>query len=469
MASNVLPLIDVEQLQLGIYVVLDVGWRHHPFALNSFTVRTGQQLEQLRSLGPRQIRYCPERSSAPPLAAGDTPQASPPDPVTDVAARLTSIASAAPAARSVPIATTALTAPRSADNSLDAFASTAADPRIEDPLARQQDSLARVEAAFAQATGQHQRLMDVLLEQPREARRLAEGLGDAMSRWVGEQGELSVRLLSQQAGQPTSSHEVAVTALSLLLARECGFSPDEVRRLALAALLHDIGKLRIPTFLQQDNGRLTVAERRTYRRHVELGVTLAKFLELPAAVVRTISEHHEFCDGKGFPSALRGHWLSPAGRLLAIVNRYQELACPLHGVSGLTPHLALQRMYGTERAHFDPEYLPRFVRMMGIYPPGTLVELSDQRMAIVIASRPGKSLSPRVQVLERPDDDQPSLAFDIEAEGETRIQRGLRPSQLNPRWAQRAQQWARAGVFLEALPLRRAATGLRPAAAAVSA
>lgn len=425
MTAETTQLVEVDRLQIGMYVVLDVGWRNHPFARNSFTVRTEAQLNQLRSLGPRRIRYCPARSIAPPLAGSG--------PVATAAALVAPLANPAPVAAMLSAAASAFD--------------------VRDPLLRQEASLKRVESEYQQAARNHRTLLTRLLGNPLEARELAEHLGDSMLRWVGQTGEPAVRLLSGRVGEMPSGHEISVTALSLLLARECGFGAEAMRETALAALLHDIGKVHVPSYLHEDFGRLTEFERRTYRRHVEFGVDLAEAMALPPGVVRAIAEHHERYDGSGFPGRLRGEQMSPAGRVLAIVNRYQGLVCPREVEAGLTPHLALQRMYGVDRLHFDPLFLPRFVRIMSIYPPGTLVELTDHRMAVVVASRPGMSLSPRIQVLDGPTDDEPRLAFDLDPESGPRVRAGVRLENLNPRWAQRARQFARASLYIE--PLRR--------------
>lgn len=413
-----LPLIDVSRLQVGVYVVLDLGWRHHPFAFNNFTLRTEEQLAQLRSLGLTQVSYCPERSTVPPLPV---PSATPPPKTTE---------------RETPIAASR----------------TAVAPEAQTPLQRQEASLKIVEAEYLKVTSQHQQVLKHLSTDPQKARPMVEELGTSMSALVADGRELAIRLLTQRAGDNPSGHEVGVTALSLLLARDCGFSPTELRDLALAALVHDIGKAKLPTFLHEDHGRLTDFERNTYRSHVSRGVELAESLGLAHPVIRAIGEHHERYDGGGFPAALNGQQISPAGRVLAIVNRYLTLVCPLNLQLGLSPHAALQQMYGRERPHFDPVIFPRFVRMMGVYPPGTLVELTDQRMAIVISTRPGNSLAPRVQVLDQPDRDKPSLAIDIDLGKGIAVRGAMRPHQLNSLWGQRARQSARAAFFLEPVP-----------------
>jgi putative nucleotidyltransferase with HDIG domain len=447
MANASLPLIDVDRLRIGVYVVLDIGWRHHPFAFSSFTIRTTEQLIQLRTLGPRQVRYCPDRSSVRPLAE---PVLDPPvldQPVLDRAAV------GAPAVNDS-------TADKAAAHLIKEAPAPAATPAVSAPrfsagpagaLQRQQASLERVEDEYREIATSHQQLLKQLQTDPQAAAQTVARLAETMLATVADCPAPAVRLLSQRVGFVASGHEVGVSGLAMLLARESGFSRESIREVALAALLHDIGKVRIPAFLHEDDGRLTAFERRSYRQHVAFGVKLASGLDVSGTVIRAIAEHHERCDGGGFPAALRGDQMAPASRVLAIANRYLNLVCPLHFESGLTPYQALQQMYGAERAHFDPVYLPRFVRIMGVYPPGTLVELSDRRMAIVIASRPGASLSPRVQVVEMPEDERPSLAFDLDPGSSLRVRCSVLPGQLNSRWAQRSRQLARAAVYVEPL------------------
>ncbi|MBD8527805.1 HD-GYP domain-containing protein [Pseudomarimonas arenosa] len=430
MGSEKLPMVDVDRLQIGMYVVLDLGWRKHPFAFNSFTIKTEEQLTQLRALGPRQLRYCPERSIQPPL------------PVAEL--RAEQVGEGAGLAPEIRIEPTRDTSP--ARRSSDRPPST--------PLERQQAELARVEAEFTHAARSHQRIIRQINDNPVAAAQATAQLAQSMLEWIGELDEVSIRMLDPRIGDQLSGHEVGVTALAILLARHSGFSHPAMKELVMASLLHDMGKAKIPAFLHEDNGRLTEFERVTYRRHVELGVELAERMDLPWSVMRGIAEHHEHVDGSGFPAGLRGEQMTTAGRVLAVVNRYQNLIAPLHAELGLTPYQALRQMYAQERAHFDPVMLPRFIRIMGVYPPGSLVELSDYRMAIVVGSRPGMSLTPKVQIVEHPDDYEPSLAIDIEPERGLSIRRSVDPSQLNARWAQRARRLARTALFLQPLQLR---------------
>ncbi|MCK7595020.1 HD-GYP domain-containing protein [Pseudomarimonas salicorniae] len=429
MATNSLPLIEVSRLRPGIYVVLDLGWRRHPFPMNSFTLRSPEQIETLRSLGLEKVRYSPERSSVPPLppSAATRPQpAAPPRPAPEVAR---------PAD------------PEAAKGTVSVIVAM----QLEDPIEKQQAMLRALELRQRQAAQSHQAMLKRIGPEPAEAARVCEALADELLEWLPQQGEVALRLLSPGSGDQPSTHEIGVASLCLLLGRDCNMPAPMLRHLVLAALMHDAGKQRVPSFLHEDYGQLTEFERQTYRQHIEFGVEMARRMELPREVVEAIAQHHEFADGSGFPHRLDLDALGPVSRALILCNRYHNLVCPLHVETGLTPHRALQRIFREERDRFDPTLLARFVKLLGVYPPGTLVELTDHRMAIVVASQPGNSLAPRVQIVDLPDEARPGLAIDLDPAKGVGVRCGLSPDQLNVRWAARARQIARSGIAIEPL------------------
>lgn len=415
MAANTLPLIDVDRLQIGMYVVLDLGWKNHPFLRSRFTIRSAEQLAQLRSLGVDQVRWSPEHSETGPAAESSEPAAEP----------------APPPVAAAPVA------------------------KLMEPINLDEwESLSEhwLEDEYAGVAQRHGVLLAALREDPAAARDAAESLAQSVASALSECDRPAVRLLTEKAAEEQGSHEVAVVALSLLLGRDAGFDDEALRQLSLAALLHDMGKLHLPEALRACSEALSAGQLASWRSHVEQGLAMAAEMGLEPEVVRSIAEHHEHADGSGFPSGLRGDALSESGKVLAIANRYMDLVCPQHAGDGLTPHQAMQQMYGRERAHFDATLLSRFVRLLGVYPPGSLVELNDERVALVVASRPGAALTPRVRIVESQDADTLSPPLDIEPTSSLKIRRSLPPDQLNPRWARRSRELARAAFFFEPAP-----------------
>jgi putative nucleotidyltransferase with HDIG domain len=423
MAASDLPLIDVEHLRIGMYVVLDVGWKNHPFLRSRFTIRSDEQLAQLRAMGVAQVRWSPQRSEVQAPITATEPEV-------------------------------AVTAPLPAAATSGPDPQPAAGQRMQPVSLDEWESLSQhwMQSEYADVAGRHAALLKALRQDPTAARESAEQLADMVSTAVSECDRPAVRLLTEKAGQEQAGHEVAVVALSLLLGRDAGLDEEALRQLALAALLHDIGKIRLPASAQEDSGELAGNDLKLFRSHVAHGLELGRQMGLEPAVLRSIAEHHEHADGSGFPEGLRAEQMSDAGKVLAITNRYVNLVCPQRSDQGLTPHQALQQMYGRERARFDATLLSRFVRLLGVYPPGSLVELSDGRIALVVASRPGASLTPRVRIIVSPDAEELSPALDIDGDSPFKISRSLPPEKLDPAWAKRSRELARAAFFFEPAP-----------------
>lgn len=423
MARASLPLIEVSRLRPGMYIVLELGWRRHPFPFNSFTLRDEGQIRTLRELGLARVRYCPERSRVEPLPVQDARQAAAPAP--RPADRPSPAAAVRPAPRDAP-------------------------PSPPESHARPEiRRLRQLEARQQEAARLHQSLLQRIGPEPERAAQQLAQLAQHMIGWLPEDGPAVLRLLGPESAEMPSGHEISVAALALALGRDAGLSATELGHLIQAALLHDVGKQRIPSFLHEDHGRLTEFERRTYRQHVAWGAEAARRLGLAGEVVEAIWQHHEHADGSGFPNGLKLDWLTPIGRVLALCNRYHNLVAPLHAEAALTPHQALQRLFMEEQEHFDPELVARLVRLLGVYPPGTLVELNDHRTALVVATQPGRTRAPVVQIIESPDRIEAGPWLALEPEGEVTVLRGLRPAELNPAWAARARRLARCGLTPE--------------------
>ena len=151
---------------------------------------------------------------------------------------------------------------------------------------------------------------------------------------------------------------------------------------------------------------------------------------LSDAVLTAIAQHHEMADGSGFPLRLVGEDMGRAGQILALVNHYDRMCNPVGSVEVLTPHEALSAIFAQLKSRFDPVVLGAFIRMMGVYPPGSVVQLVNDRYAIVVLVNSSRPLRPKVIVhdIRVPKDEAPVL--DLEEMPELGIRRSLKPAQL---------------------------------------
>ena len=153
-------------------------------------------------------------------------------------------------------------------------------------------------------------------------------------------------------------------------------------------------------------------------------------LMLDDEVLRIINEHHEYCDGSGYPRQLREAAIGRLSRLVCIANQFDNLCNPLNPRDGLSPHEALALMFKQYSARFDAVALKAFIRVMGVYPPGSLVQLDDQRYGLVLGINPNQPLKPTLIVYDAAVPKGEALILDLTQEPRLGIAASLRPAQL---------------------------------------
>src|SRR3990167_9197200 len=390
--------ITPEQLCIGLYIHLDRGWMEHSFTFSSFKIKEQAQIDAIHALNLPRLRYDPKRSDGRPLAVAVQPVA---------------------AAAVIPPAPSAE----------EQAALQAKQARIEQ-LKALRKNLAEVDKQFQQASKTVKNIGRTLRSQPRETLQQAEELvGQMVSAMLGEHTVL-MHALNGKAGEDAYFHSLNVTVLSIMLARILNFSREDSLQLGLGALLHDIGKLEIPSKILLKTEPLNRAEQNFLHLHCEYGIKLAKPMELGEAAQRIIREHHEFCDGTGYPKQLKGEQLSPLSRVVSIANQYDNLCNPLTLADALTPHEALSKMFAQQRNRFDAVALKAFIRCLGVYPPGCIVQLSNEMIGLVLAVNPNKPLRPTVIVHDPDVPKEEAIILDLERDTELNISKSLRPGQL---------------------------------------
>ncbi len=230
----------------------------------------------------------------------------------------------------------------------------------------------------------------------------AEGLGEL----IGDMSDSVARnphaLISvariKHKDEYTYLHSVAVAALMVALARRYGCTEEQVHTAGLAGLLHDLGKAMMPDSILNKPGRLTPEEFEVMRSHPAEGFKLLQQWEgIPEGVLEVCLHHHERMDGAGYPFGLIGEQTGLFARMGSICDVYDAITSNRPYKKGWDPAESLKQMSGW-KGHFDPELFRLFVHMLGIYPVGSLVRLSDEHLAVVIEQGTGSLLQPRLSV-----------------------------------------------------------------------
>lgn len=197
-----------------------------------------------------------------------------------------------------------------------------------------------------------------------------------------------------------ADHAVATAALIVALGRQLDIDPLEQERLALGALLKDIGEAAIDARLIDKPGMLSRDEYSIVQGHVQEGLALLeRATHLSDTSLQVVHDHHERYDGAGYPYRTGGADISLAGRMAAIVDTYDAMTSDRPYRTAISPSLALRQLYGESGRQFDPELVATFVRTVGVYPIGTLVLLESGHLAVVDQVHPQNLLAPVVKVI----------------------------------------------------------------------
>lgn len=194
-------------------------------------------------------------------------------------------------------------------------------------------------------------------------------------------------------------HSVNVAILMTIFARHLKFDDATIEQLATGALLHDIGKIKVPDAILNKPGRLDDTEFVSMRKHVEYSREILEQTEgISAVSLDVAANHHERLDGRGYPQGLKAEQISLHARMIAIVDTYDAITATRVYKDGQSGIKAMKILRKDSTSHFDADLVTQFIAAVGMYPPGTLVKLESQKLALVLENTPGKLASPVIKV-----------------------------------------------------------------------
>ncbi|MCU0968254.1 MAG: DUF3391 domain-containing protein [Rubrivivax sp.] len=414
------PTVAVDALRVGMYVHLDLGWMSHPFPRSSFRIASADQIATIRTLGLSRLRWVPEKSDLHDAGGLGDWGAGP------VPTDATGAASENPAQ--------------------------AAARERREQLERQRAATQQCERQYAEAARAWRAAHEQIAARPEQARRDSEALAQGLLSKLDESGDVCVRLLATQAGDRATAHALNVAVISLLMGRTLGMGAQDMLDLGLGALLHDAGKIDLAERLRHPDDHFSSAERAGYQEHVAAGVAHGRRMGLSPGALLVIAQHHENADGSGFPMRLGVDRMSLGARIVSIVNRYDNLCNPPVLARALTPHEAISTLFAQNRDKFDATVLSSFIRMMGVYPAGSLVQLTDDRYAMVVGVNSSRPLKPRVLVHDPAVARGDALFLNLEETPDLGIRRSLPPARLPAAALEYLAPRPRVSYFFEAAP-----------------
>lgn len=212
----------------------------------------------------------------------------------------------------------------------------------------------------------------------------------------------ALTLISQMERVSVSleSHAISCCALATSFGRFLNMDSHALHDLALGALLHDVGMLKLPPAVVNHEGPFSPEEYNKVRSHASLGSGILTANEYYWPAVDVAYSHHEHVDGNGYPRQLKGSSIPFNARIVSIVDVYDRLtSSDSYREQILSPTSAMGEIYAQKGKQFDPQLVEKFIRFMGVYPLGTPVKLNTGETAIVVEKNPFYMILPKVLIV----------------------------------------------------------------------
>ncbi len=195
-------------------------------------------------------------------------------------------------------------------------------------------------------------------------------------------------------------HSLQNCALGIAYGRHMGLNKTAINTLATGLLLMDIGKISLPKELLIKSGPLTPAETEIMQKHVAFTVEILRNTEgINEHVINIALTHHERYDGSGYPNGLVGVQTPAYGRMAGIIDCYDAMITTTPYRQAISEHKALQNIYNLRNKLFQQELVEQFMQCMGVYPTGSLVELSSGVVGAVLSQNAEQKLKPKILML----------------------------------------------------------------------
>lgn len=391
--------ISTDRLQVGVFIRLEgLKWHEHPFLFKNFKISGNDQIETLREIGIKEVICVPGKSDVLPLSEA-----------------------AKPAAR---------------EDTSAGKAAVEALWRIKkeraERLVRQKEVIAKREESYVASQERIGKIMAGIAAADANSVEDAADFAETFSKHFMEDAESTLHLMRLDAkDENIYYHSMNVAVLSMLLGKVAGIHEEEMKVLCQGALFHDVGKSRIDRKVLVKEGRLNKTEMDFLKMHPKYGVESLAYSEtFPKLALLILYQHHECCDGSGYPKGLKGPQIHLLTKLVSIADVYDNHCNKRNPADSLTPYEALSYMFSRQKAAFDEKLLSTFIHCLGIYPSGTVVQLNNGSIGMVIAVNPKNQLQPSVVLYDTEVPQKDALIIDMRDEPDLKITQSIRPVTL---------------------------------------
>jgi len=377
--------IDVMDLEWGMYVSeLDRPWLETPFLFQGFELRKPEELELIRKfckyvyidivrgpdISPQRRKAAEERTQA--LKTADAHITKKVYELAESAATILKIQEISPVKR-----------PAYQDQSV-----------FEQEIVQARDVEAKTREIM------HTALDDAAKGKDVDTKLAMNAVGRMVDSVIRNPDALICLTQLKELSEYTALHSIRSCIIGLAFGRHLVFSREEMIALGMGLLLHDIGTVKVPKEILAKPAGLSLAEFDIMKKHVPWGMEiLDKSGSMPPLGMQVVQYHHERRDGAGYPMHLEGDAIKMAGYIGAIIDVYDAVTSDRMYAGGLSAEDALKRMYEWRERDFHPQLVEEFIKCMGIFPIGSLVELSNGSIGVVITVNRARRLKPKVALV----------------------------------------------------------------------
>jgi len=428
-AKENLRRISVDDLKLGMFIVnLGRSWLAHPFLRNQFSVTSPKQIKKLKKYGIKDVYIDARRgldvpfpkleletSAPPPVEKPEAPEEAQlyeePRAISGGPA-LSPLKDEPPFSGAGPAVS--FDPPEKSDSmaywqekvgkvaeSLPSYEAALRIPFEDDvPYANEIES-ARAIQWEAQNVVRHV-MNDVRMGRSIESERVKRAVNSMVDSILRNQDALVSLTRMKSLDEYTFVHSLDVCILSLSLARHLNLSREEMMEVGIGALLHDVGKMRLPAQVLKKPDTLSENEWVEVRKHPVYSLEILEASQgIPEPSKQLALQHHERYNGSGYPFGLKGDTIGTYGQIVGIIDFYDAITTDRPYQKAIQPHEAIRQIYEKGEGEFNRLMVERFIQCIGIYPFGTLVLMDTEEMGIVCRVRPEILLRPNVLVIYR--------------------------------------------------------------------
>ncbi|WP_070963313.1 HD-GYP domain-containing protein [Vibrio sonorensis] len=390
--------ITVDRLQPGLHVRLPVKWNDHPFLFNSFKIKSEEQIRMIRHLGIKHVYINLNQSDTKPLPPSEVKEEE------QVSAE-------------------------QIDKETEKLWKEKQD-RIE-KLSSYRRRVVSCEKEFERSLARMRAVMNKIRNRPEQAVDEATQLvNDIVDKLLSDDNVTLHIMNGKSEFEDIYFHSLNVSVIAMMIAKAKNMSPQEIKDIAFASLFHDMGKVKVPTAIVRKQTPLTEPEKNYLKLHTKYGIELASNMDsFPESAKTVIAQHHELNDGSGYPEGLKEDQIDPLTQVVAVANAYDNLCHPANPADAKIPYVALSHLYKNRKHHYNNENLSILIKFMGVYPPGTVVQLSNEMVGLVISVNGKNILCPNVLIYDPSVPRTQAPIIDL-AEKEIKIVNAILPTKL---------------------------------------